>query len=75
MTFFHSRGRRGTLPDGCPERVIMYQMWAEAYGWTPEQCDRLPDDFATWDPVIREAKHRVREMRQREADLKARARR
>ncbi len=53
----------------------MYQAFAEAYGWTPEQCDRLPDDFATWDPAIREAKHRVREMRQREADLKARARR
>ena len=53
----------------------MYQAFAEAYGWTPEQCDRLPDDFAIWDPVIREAKHRVQQMRQREAEVKAKMRR
>jgi hypothetical protein len=53
----------------------MYQAFAEAYGWTPEQVDRLPDDFTAWDPLIRQAKHRVQQMRQREAELKAKMRR
>ena len=48
----------------------MYQSFAEAYSWTPEQCERLPLEFTIWDPVIREAKQRVMQMRQAEAQRK-----
>jgi len=39
------------------------QQFAEAYGWTPSQVASLPLDFYMWDPVIRQAKHRVHEMK------------
>jgi hypothetical protein len=36
--------------------VLVYDQFAQSYGWTPRQVDELTLDELEWLPVVRQAK-------------------
>jgi hypothetical protein len=59
------------MPAGTLER----EMFAEAYGWTPEQTGSVDLDALTWFPLIREARHHAIEVEQKQQASQNRAKR
>jgi len=45
-----------SLPADMPERMLVYDQFAEMYGWHPREVDRLDLDELEWLPVVRTAK-------------------
>jgi len=43
-------------PDGFPGHLMMYERFAEAYGWPPRVVDQMTREELFWLPVIRDAK-------------------
>jgi hypothetical protein len=47
--------------EGLPLEELGYLMYAERYGWTPEQVDALPASVYLWGPVLTQVIDAVRE--------------
>ena len=43
------------MPPGFPQEMFTYRLFAEMYGWTPEQVRSLRRDELYWLPLVREA--------------------
>jgi len=54
------------LPEGMPERVLLWRWYAKVYGWTPDQVDALPIEALEWLPTVEEAAHEAHEFRSKQ---------
>jgi hypothetical protein len=44
------------VPEGLTGDVLVYERFAESYGWPPRVVDQMTRDELFWLPVIRDAK-------------------
>jgi hypothetical protein len=57
-----------------PAGTLEAEMFAEAYGWTPDQTGDADLDAVIWFPLIREARHHAIDVEQKQQASQNRAR-